>query len=196
DANTGTIEIGTHGTFDVGGSVGTSQVLMFTDPTGVLKLRQPISFAATIDSFVIGDTIDLPGVTASAAAWSPGTLAVSNAGTTLFDLAISGDETGLVFSAASDGTGGSAITANLPCFADGTLISTANGDRPVESLRAGELVRVVDDRYRPVTWIGHRRVDCRSHPNSRQVWPVRVAAGAFGIRQPYRDLYLSPDHAI
>jgi hypothetical protein len=28
------------------------------------------------------------------------------------------------------------------------------------------------------------------------VWPVRVAAGAFGPARPTRDLYLSPDHAV
>jgi hypothetical protein len=28
------------------------------------------------------------------------------------------------------------------------------------------------------------------------VWPVRVAAGAFGEKIPHRDLWLSPDHAV
>jgi hypothetical protein len=28
------------------------------------------------------------------------------------------------------------------------------------------------------------------------VWPVRVAAGAFGPGLPHRDLWLSPDHAV
>jgi hypothetical protein len=48
----------------------------------------------------------------------------------------------------------------------------------------------------PVTWLGHRRVDCRRHPKPQEVWPVRVAAGAFGTNQPLRDLWLSPDHAV
>ncbi|MEJ0018702.1 MAG: Hint domain-containing protein [Acetobacteraceae bacterium] len=48
----------------------------------------------------------------------------------------------------------------------------------------------------PVTWIGHRRVDCARHPAPRRVWPVRVAAHAFGAGRPERDLYLSPDHAL
>lgn len=196
DANTGTIDVGTHGTFDTGGSVGSSQVLDFIDATGVLKLRQPASFGATIGGFVIGDTIDLPGVTASAAAWSPGTLAVSNAGTALFDLAMVGDYTGITFTAATDGAGGSAITAALACFAEGTLISTADGERPVEALRIGDLVLVADARYRPVTWIGHRRVVCRRHPRPWSVRPVRIVADAFAPGRPCRDLCLSPDHAI
>ena len=30
----------------------------------------------------------------------------------------------------------------------------------------------------------------------RQVWPVRVAAGAFGPGRPHSELFLSPDHAV
>ena len=37
---------------------------------------------------------------------------------------------------------------------------------------------------------------CARHPNPRHVWPVRVAAGAFGESTPHRALYLSPDHAV
>ena len=202
DANNGTIDIGTHGTFDVGGSfglvasVGTSQTLNFTDNTGMLKLRQPTSFGGTIDGFRSGDTIDLPAAKADTAAWSPGSLTVSNAGTTLFNLAIGGDYTGITFTAASDGTGGTAIAEMLACFATGTLVTTTRGERAVERLHVGDLVPTADGSFRHIVWIGHRRVDCRRHPHPTQVWPVRVAAGAFGIGRPDRDLYLSPDHAI
>jgi hypothetical protein len=47
-----------------------------------------------------------------------------------------------------------------------------------------------------VRWLGHRRVDCRRHPRPQDVWPVRVAAGAFGPGLPQRTLWLSPDHAV
>jgi hypothetical protein len=48
----------------------------------------------------------------------------------------------------------------------------------------------------PVKWMGHRRIDCSRHPEPHEVWPVRVAAGAFGVGLPRRDLWLSPDHAV
>jgi T5SS/PEP-CTERM-associated repeat protein len=48
----------------------------------------------------------------------------------------------------------------------------------------------------PIIWIGHRTIDCARHPDPRKVWPVRIAAGAFGPNRPCRDLFLSPDHAV
>ena len=48
----------------------------------------------------------------------------------------------------------------------------------------------------PITWIGHRTVDCTRHPKPHQVHPVRISAHAFGPNRPCRDLYLSPDHAL
>ncbi|HEY8287982.1 MAG TPA: Hint domain-containing protein, partial [Acetobacteraceae bacterium] len=50
--------------------------------------------------------------------------------------------------------------------------------------------------FQPVVWIGRRSVDCARHPRPEKVWPVRVAAGAFGDALPVRDLWLSPDHAV
>ena len=39
-------------------------------------------------------------------------------------------------------------------------------------------------------------MDCAHHSQPRKVWPVRVAAGAFGPGKPHADLFLSPDHAV
>jgi len=48
----------------------------------------------------------------------------------------------------------------------------------------------------PAIWLGHRTVQCAQHPQPQRVWPVRISAGAFGANRPYRDLWLSPDHAV
>jgi len=87
-------------------------------------------------------------------------------------------------------------TAATACFAAGTRIATPDADVPVEALRAGQLVRTAAGEAKPVSWIGHRRVDCRRHPRPEEVWPVRVQAHAFGPGRPHRDLWLSPDHAV
>jgi hypothetical protein len=84
----------------------------------------------------------------------------------------------------------------VACFAEGTRITTVSGDVPVEQLTAGDLVLTHDGAATPVIWLGRRRIDCTRHPNPRAVWPVRVAAGAFGPGLPARDLYLSSDHAV
>ena len=87
-------------------------------------------------------------------------------------------------------------TLAAPCYAAGTRILTARGEVRVEDLAVGEKVQTRFAGLTPIKWIGHRRIDCRRHPDPQQVWPVRVAAGAFGPDQPSRDLCLSPDHAV
>ena len=87
--------------------------------------------------------------------------------------------------------------SSLACFAAGTRIATDNGEVAVEALRIGDSLRAVLGRgCKPIKWIGHRRVDCARHPDPARVWPVRIAAGAFGRGQPARDTLLSPDHAV
>jgi hypothetical protein len=66
----------------------------------------------------------------------------------------------------------------------------------VEHLRVGAVVSTRFAGVAPIIWIGHRHVDCRDHQESADVWPVRVAADAFGPGMPYRALFLSPDHAV
>jgi hypothetical protein len=67
----------------------------------------------------------------------------------------------------------------------------------VEDLVAGDMVATaIHGSEAPVVWIGRRAVDCMRHAQPRNVWPVRVTAGAFGRGSPARDLLLSPDHAV
>ena len=82
------------------------------------------------------------------------------------------------------------------CYAIGTFILTDRGEIAVEHLTAGDHVTTMSGASRPIRWIGYRRIDCSRHPDPRQVWPVRVGAGAFGEGLPRRDLWLSPDHAV
>ena len=122
-----------------------------------------------------------------------GTLTLMAGGTPVADIAISGIADGTLFNLAPDGAG---TDISLPCFAAGTRIATAKGHRAVEELQVGELVMTASGGMGPAIWIGHRNVDCASHPKPESVWPVRVRAGAFGPGRPARDLMLSPDHSI
>ncbi len=58
------------------------------------------------------------------------------------------------------------------------------------------MVTTLSGETKPIKWIGHRRLDLTKHPRPEEVWPVRVAAGAFGEDLPRRDLWLSPRHSI
>ncbi len=87
-------------------------------------------------------------------------------------------------------------TLTVPCFAAGTRIATARGPVAVEALRVGDMAHLATGGSAPVVWLGHRRLDCRRHPRPQDVLPVRVAADAFGLGRPARDVLLSPDHAV
>jgi collagen type I alpha len=90
----------------------------------------------------------------------------------------------------------------VSCFAAGTRIATARGEVAVNAIRVGDRVQVLPSEepagktFSEVIWTGRREVDCARHPHPQRVWPVRVAAGAFGPGQPHSALFLSPDHAI
>ena len=83
-------------------------------------------------------------------------------------------------------------SVSLVCFRTGSRIRTARGDVAVEDLALGDLAVTVTGALRPITWIGHRRIE---RPAASK-WPVRVAAGAFGADLPARDLFLSPGHPV
>jgi hypothetical protein len=88
------------------------------------------------------------------------------------------------------------------CFVAGTRIRTDRGEVAVEAIEVGDKVCVLlgdgpaGDGVAPVIWVGRREMDCARHPAPAMVWPVRVAAGAFGPGQPHSALFLSPDHAV
>lgn len=91
---------------------------------------------------------------------------------------------------------GSITVTPAACFAAGTHIATPDGETRVEALAVGDTVRLGNGNTAPVTWIGHRDIDFRRHPNPAGMYPVRVRRGAFADNVPHRDLILSPDHAI
>lgn len=76
----------------------------------------------------------------------------------------------------------------IPCFVAGTMIRTAEGDVPVETLQPGTLVQTVDNGLQPLRWIGRRQVS-----GLGELAPVRIKAGTFG---PHGCLRVSPQHRI
>lgn len=77
------------------------------------------------------------------------------------------------------------------CFTSGTRIFTADGDKPIEDIRIGDLVRTKDNGMQPVRWIGN--VTRWMPPNLR---PIKFQKGALGACLPERDLMVSPQHRM
>jgi hypothetical protein len=152
-----------------------------------------------ISGFAVSDSVDLAslvytgsGTTAFDA--STGVLTVTEGGSS-YDLTLAGDYSSYTFALGPDSGSGTLVTL-VPCFAAGTLIRTDAGERTVETLAPGDRVMTHDGDAAPILWIGHRAIDCARHAEPEKVRPVRIAAHAFGAGVPYRDLLLSPDHAI
>ena len=95
-----------------------------------------------------------------------------------------------------DSAGNIIFADDNPCYRRGTAIRTPGGDVPVEFLKEGTTVSLADGTSAPIVWLGHRKVDCASHPDPASVWPVLVREGAFAEGVPARDLYLSPGHSV
>lgn len=73
---------------------------------------------------------------------------------------------------------------SIICFTPGTLIRTATGLRPVETLRPGDLLITRDAGPRPLRWVGSREVVATG-----SLAPVRVPGGP-------RPLLVSPQHRM
>ena len=88
------------------------------------------------------------------------------------------------------------VLINAVCYCAGTLIRTARGEIAVEHLAVGDLAVTASGETRPIRWIGHQTHRPQGAMRPRSLWPVRVAAGAFGDNKPASDLVLSPGHSV
>jgi T5SS/PEP-CTERM-associated repeat protein len=171
------------------GAAGTAA---FQGADATLTIDDLPDYAQTITGFSISDVIHLTGVAATSATWASDVLSVFDGATQVASLNVVGSYAPGAFSVNSDTHNGSDITL---CFAAGTMIATPDGERAVETLRAGDVVLTADGA-RPVRWVGRRRIDLRRHARPEAAAPVRIRAGAFADGMPKRDLLVSPDHAI
>lgn len=83
---------------------------------------------------------------------------------------------------------------NFPCFAEGTLIATPGGERPVEVLREGDLIETLDAGPQRIRWLRARTQVLLDADDPQR--PVLIAPGALGPGAPRRALAVSPQHRI
>lgn len=84
------------------------------------------------------------------------------------------------------------------CFCPGTMISTPTGERPVEELKAGDLVLDIHGQAHRIRWTGASTRSLAALPRlaRERFLPVVIPAGAFGGTLPRQDLRLSQQHRV
>lgn len=89
------------------------------------------------------------------------------------------------------------LDSPVPCFLAGTMIATRRGPVAVETLADDDEVATLSGGFRPVRWIGRRRISegLAARTPGRHL-PICIAAGAMGPGLPARTLWLSPEHCL
>jgi hypothetical protein len=81
------------------------------------------------------------------------------------------------------------------CFLRDTHIATDKGEKKIQDLQIGDIIRTADGGMRAVKWIG-RQVVVTQFKVAERLRPVRISAGALGGNLPVRDLHVTADHAL
>lgn len=82
------------------------------------------------------------------------------------------------------------------CFAAGTMVTTPQGPRTIESLRPGDRIDTADSGPQPVQWVGQRRMTGARLYAMPHLRPVRIRHAALGGGRPDVDLLVSPQHRM
>ena len=188
DVGGGAIEIANGGEFSLSSPTAqTEQLPIIFAASGGTVAYSPdtIQISGAITGFGAHDDIDLTfSGSGFVASYDNNTLTIDDGWTT--QLHFVGDYTLADFAIGLNGNEID-ITYN-PCFVGRTSIETVSGDRPVEDLRAGDVVVLATGGTAVVRWIGHRR--------ATDACVVRFRPDALAPSQPRCDLYVSEDHAL
>ena len=83
------------------------------------------------------------------------------------------------------------------CFARGTLVRTREGDRPIETLEAGDEVAVRSGGFAPIkAMVSHTLNSVLGKWVGKSNLPVLVRRGALGENSPNADLCLTAWHSV
>ncbi|MEM8777216.1 MAG: Hint domain-containing protein, partial [Pseudomonadota bacterium] len=78
---------------------------------------------------------------------------------------------------------------NIICFTTGAMILTPNGERPIESLKIGDLLITRDHGAQPIRWIGKRTVTGRG-----KLAPIEIDARV--LEGATNSILVSPQHRV
>jgi hypothetical protein len=206
-----TLDIGSHGTLVLAAGLGAdvvNQISYLGGTSGgdlVLDDGFSLSLLTGIAGFSPGDSLDLEGVAGGSTPIGVSDTFVGGlvqqtefyvtmANSSIVNFALDGNKTGYSYAVAPDAHNG--VVLDAQCYAEGTRILTAQGEKPVESLKPGEMVVLATGEQAPILFVGRRRIDFMRHPRPENVRPIRFRAGSLEDGVPRRDLLVSPDHAM
>ncbi len=167
---------------------------------GTLALAASADIPGTISGFTalhdvvdlgfISDTLD--DATAVLNPLNDQLLVTGDNGSTVLQLAT--NEVYPLFRAVPDAAGTGTDVEPI-CFCRGTRILTDRGEVAIETLKAGDCVRLFDGRSVPIVWIGEGRVLATRGLRSAAT-PVIVRRGALADNVPNRDLHVTKAHSL
>lgn len=91
---------------------------------------------------------------------------------------------------------GDLVSTGVACFTRGTLITTDQGDLPVETLAPGARVLTQGSGYQELVAALRRPVGASELAKNPKLYPIRITAGALGAGLPKRDLMVSRQHRM
>jgi hypothetical protein len=152
------------------------------------------TITGVISGFTTGNVDEIEfagyGSTASVTAGNGGTVTISQGGNSV-SVIIAGVTSGEHLQLSNGGF-------LEVCFLEGTHILAEDGERKVETLRAGDMVATLRNGQhvlQPVHWVGNRSVKI-TDSKMEDAYPVRIRAGAFADAVPHRDLLITQEHCV
>ena len=164
---------------EVGHQSGESYAINVADTFGTLALTQ--------------SGTDIVTGSGSASVTITGDLADVNATLTETD---SSSRYDTIAASGASANGGTATTFDIGvCFLAGTNILTDHGEKRVEHLAVGDLVKTASDEIRPIAWIGKGSV-VTTRGRRTAATPVIVRKGALADNVPAADLHIAKAHSL
>ncbi|WP_317214086.1 Hint domain-containing protein [Gluconobacter sp. GP1] len=180
------------GTLVVNGTVGSNSILLSGDGARLVVSGTSMP-TNTISGWSPKDTIDLASIpqasVTSVSTTASGITFYTTGGT--YSLNVPGASS-YGYTLSSDSNGGLIYTT---CFAEGTSLTTPDGEATVETLVPGTLVMTPKGAM-PVKWLGHRSITVADQRVPEENWLVRIRESALADGVPSRDLLVTQEHCM
>ena len=185
----GTLVLGTNAlpTIDTQANNAAAETLAANPDLGIPTIDQ---FHATIDSFKAGDQIVVDTTAAATFSQNGAVISVIQNSTSIGALNFDNEADAQTAFTTAD-----ALVDQAICFCAGTLITTPDGEVPVEQISAGDRVLTARGVARRVVWVGRGQVMVARGRRSAAT-PVIVRKGALAENVPHHDLHVTKGHSF